>query len=165
MTHIKGTFGTAGTDDVEFDIDLEEHYVETQYLAPVTEERAVLDDEGNATGETTTEVVTPSRVESIEEAVVRVLRQQLELTSDLERTGVSNVTATIRYTISGSFDFDAIDFGAEGLDELDPETDDAEDFIVSNFDEQLQEAARESGTSSWESELEIEVEYAEFVQD
>ncbi len=170
MAKVKSQVGFGEASDYEtLAVELDRDDVREQYIPAVTREVPVLDEEGNATfedgiGRTQLETVTAGRSETLEEAFTRALAQHLTI-GDIEVSGVENVTATISFTVSGSFDFDAQDFGIDQdiLDELE-EDDVDEDFVREHFDDAIQEAAREAAQSGWDSELEYEVDYVEAQQ-
>lgn len=166
MARITGTagFGEASAyEGVSFTLDSRD--AEPEYIPGVTREVPVLDDEGNPIYEdgiarTQREVVTPSRMETLEEAVRKALVRSLVI-DEVKKEGVENITATVNFTITGSMEFDAQDWGlADGLDEMDPDEVDSY-FLVSNFEDAFIDAAREAASSRWDSEVELDVDYVE----
>jgi hypothetical protein len=162
MARITGTAGFGEASDYEavsFSIDAGE--ARPEYIQAVTREVEVKDDDGNVVYEdgiarTRQEVVAPGRYETLEEAARKALVQYLVI-DELEK-GVENITATVNFTITGSFVFDAQDWGlADDLDEVDPEDIDSS-YLIDNFGDELEEAAREAARHSWESEVELEVD-------
>lgn len=166
MARITGTAGfgeASGYEAVSFSIDADE--ARPEYISAVTREVKVLDDDGNVVVEdgierTQVETVTPGRMETLEEAVRKALVTQLVI-DELEKKGVENITGTVNFTITGSFFFDAQDWGlADDLDDVDPDDIDAS-YVIDNFEDALIEAAREAARSGWESEVELDIDYVD----
>jgi hypothetical protein len=148
------------------DIDISSDEVYPEWIPSVTKEVPVLNEDGTAkvnddgTAVVTTEVVTPGRQETIEEALVKYLKGQLGV-DDVERSGIENITATIEYTITGTLEFNASDWGID-LEDFEVSAEDVDDYFVQeHFEDLIRDGIFEDCRDGYSVEVEFEVNYTE----
>jgi len=146
MAKFKGSagFGEASDyDSVAFELDTDE--VRPEYIQAVTREVEVKDDDGNTVFEdgiarTTTEVVTPGRYESTEEALVKALKNVLQV-EDVEKVGITSLRFTVQY--SGEVELEYSDYELDTFGEDNSPDDIDESDIMDSFVDDIREAIKE----------------------
>lgn len=165
MSTVHGTASVNPNED-SYEFTLED--VERQWIGPVWEDKALVLADGSPdldeAGQPKTEkvMVTPSRIETLEEAVRRTFIR--ELTLDELTSSVEYLRVELSYTIRGSLSlelesYDLDSFGFEGV-----AAEDIEEMIVQdNLNEYIVDAILEdaNNSSGWGTDVEYDIDEIE----
>lgn len=163
MAKITATAGFGSLSDYSaVDIEVDSTEVETRFIPAVTQEVKVVLDDGSVALDPDTgaelhkvEVVTAGYIETLEQALVRTLRENITV-DEFEKAGLDWLSITVEYTITGRVDLEFEDYELEEL-EVGPEDID-ERAIELAFEDAIHEAITEEVSSNgWGLDVETDI--------